>query len=306
MMYVTQLVVYLQLLVVLQKIDVNWDEPFLLLLEVFSIMSLNEFVKSLHVLSCVTYISPTSEFLLQTLAVPAFFMLAPSMHVILMVVPRWRSRRRGNAKLHVLFETIGSLSVLFFIVLCTAVVVPLQCHEHPNGVWTLQTSVKMVCNFTGVHLQLCVIGAVLGLLPLGFLSLCAWAVLHEFPRRVKQGDMSFISAFSFLVLRFSPGHEGFAIFLLLRNMLFALAPVFPSASTSLLLIQALVCSNLFGVSFFKPWRTLHGTYADILASAIFLIVILQAAFFVSDVDKASSSIPGCALDFRLFLHIVWP
>ena len=290
-MYITQLVVYLQLLVVIQKIEVNWGEPFLLILDWLSFLSLDALVKSLHAISCVARLTPTLQFLLQTLAVPAAFMVAPTCtHLFLQTPCALRKRRRGSSKLYVLLETLGSLSVLFFIVLCTAVVEPLQCQEHPNGMSTLQSSVSVFCNFTGVHLHLCIIGGILGLLPLGFLSLCAWAVLCELPRRVQMADMKFMVAFSFLVLRFSPGLEAFAIFLLLRNVLFALAPVLPSASASLLLVHVLICSNFFVVALFKPWRTLHASYSDIAANMIFLVIIFQASFFVSEVDKVASMV----------------
>ncbi|CAE7801240.1 unnamed protein product [Symbiodinium sp. CCMP2592] len=290
-MYITQLVVYLQLLVVIQKIEVNWGEPFLLILDWLSFLSLEELVKSLHAISCVARLTPTLQFLLQTIAVPAAFMVAPTCtHLFLQTPCALRKRRIGSSKFYVLLETLGSLSVLFFIVLCTAVVEPLQCQEHPNGMSTLQSSVSVFCNFTGVHLHLCIIGGILGLLPLAFLSLCAWAVLCELPRRVQMADMKFIVAFSFLVLRFSPGLEPFAIFLLLRNMLFALAPVLPSASASLLLVHVLICANFFVVALFKPWRTLHASYSDILANMIFLIIIFQASFFVSEVDKVASMV----------------
>ncbi|OLP72981.1 hypothetical protein AK812_SmicGene47974, partial [Symbiodinium microadriaticum] len=55
----------------------------------------------------------------------------------LAVVLIWR---RKSWELHLLFETLGSLFVLFFIALCTAVVEPFQCQIHPNGLSTMQSS----------------------------------------------------------------------------------------------------------------------------------------------------------------------
>ena len=77
-------------------------------------------------------------------------------------------------------------------------------------------------------------------------------------------------------------------------MLFALAPVLPSASASLLLVHVLICANFFVVALFKPWRTLHASYSDILANMIFLIIIFQASFFVSEVDKVASMVLSTA------------
>ena len=134
-LYITQLVVCLQLVIVIGKVDITWDEPFVMILEFFSFLSLKELLASLHAISCVTRLPLTAQFLLQALAVPAAFMAAP----IVLHVARalWR---KGGLQLHLLFETLGSLSVLFFIVLCTAVVEPFQCQLHPNGLSTVQSS----------------------------------------------------------------------------------------------------------------------------------------------------------------------
>ena len=40
-------------------------------------------------------------------------------------------------------RSIGALCVLFFIVLCNAVVQPFQCQVHPNGLSTMQSSIQV-------------------------------------------------------------------------------------------------------------------------------------------------------------------
>ena len=99
--------------------------------------------------------------------------------------------------------------------------------------------------------------------------------------------MTFIRACSFLILRFRPGCEAFSVFLLVRNVLLALAPVLPSANASLLLISALLGLNFYLVSSFKPWRSDYACYADLVANTAFLAIIFQAAFFVTEVNRAA-------------------
>ncbi|CAE7945238.1 unnamed protein product, partial [Symbiodinium sp. KB8] len=289
-LFATQLVVCLQLVIVIQKIDITWDEPFLMLMKTFSFLSAEVIFESLSAISCVTRVTSTLQFLMQTLVVPASFMAAP-MVLHLAVVLIWR---RKSWELHLLFETLGSLFVLFFIALCTAVVEPFQCQIHPNGLSTMQSSRGTLCNFEGSHFEMCLLGGILGCLPISFLAFCSWVILVDFPKRLRKADVKFIRACSFLVLRFRPGCEGFSIFFLLRNALFALAPILPAANGSLLTIQCLLCLSLTLSAYFKPWRSVPASCTDICVNAVFLIIVFQGSFFVTGVDQYYSMII-CAL-----------
>ncbi|CAE7207000.1 unnamed protein product, partial [Symbiodinium necroappetens] len=288
-MFGTQLVVCLQLVAIVQKIAIDWEEPFASVLDALNFVSLAELMESLHAISCVARIGPTANFLLQTLGAPCSFMVVPClMHLFRAAVrSKAASSQRGYVDRYVLCETLGSIFVLFFIAQCNAIAEPFQCQSHPNGMWSMRASIGVFCNFSDTHLELCIAGAILSTVPLCFLSACTWAVLVEFPRRLRMVDMTFIRACSFLILRFRPGCEAFSIFLLIRNVLLALAPVLPSANASLLLISALLGLNFYLVSSFKPWRSDYACRADLVANTVFLAIIFQAAFFVTEVNRAA-------------------
>ncbi|CAE7255288.1 unnamed protein product [Symbiodinium sp. CCMP2456] len=288
-MFGTQLVVCLQLVAIVQKIAIDWEEPFASVLDALNFVSLAELMESLHAISCVARIGPTANFLLQTLGAPCSFMVVPClMHLFRAAVrSKAASSQKGCVDRYVLCETLGSIFVLFFIAQCNAIAEPFQCQSHPNGMWSMRASIGVFCNFYDTHLELCIAGVVLSTVPLCFLSACAWAVLVEFPRRLRMVDMTFIRACSFLILRFRPGCEAFSIFLLIRNVLLALAPVLPSANASLLLISALLGLNFYLVSSFKPWRSDYACHADLVANTAFLAIIFQAAFFVTEVNRAA-------------------
>ena len=110
-LYATQLVNCLQMLVLLQKIDVSWGEPFVGLLEAFSFLSLEDVMRFFHAVSCAAPPSPAVQFLIQTVVLPISLMLGPVVvHVArVFCVSRWMPR---SSQWQVLFQCLG-LFLLF-------------------------------------------------------------------------------------------------------------------------------------------------------------------------------------------------
>ena len=173
--------------------------------------------------------------------------------------------------------------MLFFIGLCAALLEPFECVNHPNGVSTMRTATDVVCNFRGEHLSLSLVASVMTLLPIGFFSVCAWIVLRELPNRIHRMDVKFIRSCSFLLSRFRPGNQSFAIFLLMRNAIVALAPILPSTEASSFLVFSMLCLNLCLTALFQPWLSLLATYIDMLANFAFLTILLYGAFYADNV-----------------------
>eukprot|EP00438_Fugacium_kawagutii_P002916 Skav230083 [mRNA] locus=scaffold2569:306570:309736:- [translate_table: standard] len=270
-------------------------EPFLTLIRLFSIVSLDEFIHSLNAISCVTRFSHTWQFLFQTVAVPVAFMTGPVlMHLGHLYMSNRRMKREKKSKmafkLHVLGETFGFLCLLFFIGLCTAVLEPFECVKHPNGLSTMRTAIDVVCNFRDEHLSLALVASFLTLLPIGFFSVCAWIVLRELPKRIHSMDVKFVRSCSFLVSRFRPGNQAFAVFLLMRNAVVALAPVLPSSDAGCFVVFAMLCVNLSLTAMFQPWLSPLASYIDMLANFCFLTIILYGSFFVDNVHGPSGMI----------------
>ena len=70
--------------------------------------------------------------------------------------------------------------MVFFISLCSSLLAPFRCNEHPNGRWTVQAYHAVYCNGEDEHQAMAVVGGVACLVPSGFLAACMWA-----PGRVK-------------------------------------------------------------------------------------------------------------------------
>ena len=142
---------------------------------------------------------------------------------------------------------LALMRLLFYITLSSTLVEPFRCHVHLNDLRTLQTDHDVFCTFSGTHLTTC--------LPISFLAICSHVLLVTLPRRVHVADARLLRICSFLVVRFKPGFENFAIVLLLRNLIFALSPMMPT-SGALFLIGFLLAWSTLLAAFFRPWRSL--------------------------------------------------
>lgn len=182
-------------------------DPFQVLLDIFSFISLDAILNSVDAINCVAKVTPEVEYLIGSLIVPLFFTIGPILAHFNVV---YMMRRAGKAKsfgLHLLWKTLGLFSLIFFISLCSSFLEPFRCNRHPSGLRTLQSSHGVLCGFTGTHRILCLIGGFLCLLPITYLALSCWIILVELPKRVRMADIAFIRACSFLVMRFHPGKE---------------------------------------------------------------------------------------------------
>ncbi|CAE7769849.1 unnamed protein product [Symbiodinium sp. CCMP2592] len=288
--YIGQLAVCVQVVVVMHRMDMEWQEPFLTILRAMSVISVEELMQSLNAVSCVTRFSPTVQFLFQTVAVPLAFMTGPVLvHLHYICIRKMGNRVKKakkevaeGARLHNIAETFGMLCMVFFIVLCTAVLEPFDCVTHPNLASTMRTASDVLCNFRDDHLSLSFAASFLTLLPVGFVALCAWIVLMELPKRIHRMDVKFIRSCSFLFSRFRPGHHPFAVLLLVRNAVVAMSPILPSVAAGCLAIFAMLCLNLCLSAVFQPWLFPLCSYTDMLANVCFLLILLHGAFYVED------------------------
>ncbi|CAE7383850.1 SCUBE3 [Symbiodinium natans] len=288
----SHLITYAQLYAVMSQIQaVNWAEPFLSFLELFKVLSLETMLSSVWSISCITSLTPEANFLTRTLLVPLFFTLGPIISHV--AFTRMAKKSLGMPatqqapKVAWLSGSLGSLCLLFFIMMCFVCLEPFRCNVHPNGLATMQTEHGVFCNFFEQHLRLCIVGGVVMLIPLGFLGLSTWIVTKELPRRVAKGDTEFVRATSFLTMRFKPGYEAFSVAFLLRNLLLAVTPMFSSASVSLLMMGSLLTTSVAMVAYFKPWRSLLTSQVDILGHLVMLVVLLLSGLSVQDQNDSS-------------------
>lgn len=279
----SHLITYAQLFAVMSQIQaVNWSDPFLSFLEFFNFMSLEALLSSLRSINCITSLSAEATFVTRTVLLPLFFALGPIISHMGFAFVGTKSSTQRAPKYAWLFGTLGSLCLLFFIMMCFTCLEPFRCNAHPNGLATMQTEHEVFCDFAGQHLHLCIVAGVMLLIPAGFLAFSAWTIKKELPRRVAKGDIAFVRATSFLTMRFKPGYEAFTVVFLLRNMLLPVASMFSSTSVSLLMMASLLTMSAVLVAYYKPWRALLASQVDMFGNAVLLIVLLLSGLSVQD------------------------
>ncbi|CAK9007449.1 unnamed protein product [Durusdinium trenchii] len=272
-----QLITCSQLFSVMEQVQgIVLEEPFVSFLEFFSFLSLEAVLGSVRSISCVTRVSAEVNLLIRTLLIPCFFALGPLVAQVvlraILAVPKIT-----------LPKTFGFLSLLFYITLSSTFVEPFRCNLHPNGLRTLQTRHEVFCNFSGTHLNMCVISFVVCIPPVGFLALCSYVLLVMFPRRVNDADAHFVRTCSFLITRFKPGCENFTIVFLFRNLMFVLAPMMP-ASGCLFVMGILLVTSIILVAYFQPWRSSVASQLDIVVQLMLLMILLLNSLTVQDVN----------------------
>ncbi|CAJ1351250.1 unnamed protein product [Effrenium voratum] len=286
-----QLFVTCQLFSIVQQIGINWGEPIASWLAITEILT---FKLDYISIGCVTPTHPVAQFATQTFFMLALCGVALLVHITVQIFLGWNRGLKQCWRWSLLARTLGTLCMIFFISVCSSLLTPFRCNTHPNGLSTLQAYFSVFCNGQDAHLHMSLIGGTAFLLPISFLAACTWAVVFELPSRLKHGDMAFVRSCSFLLVRFRPGAEGFAVLFMLRNMLLAILPLVPWVSNRVLLMNLLTCTSLAATAFFKPWRAMLCNSLEIMIGTALIVVMTVGSNFVEDYDK-TAMVVVCAL-----------
>eukprot|EP00439_Symbiodinium_sp_Y106_P044569 s4027_g5.t1 len=297
----SQLVTVIQKLTVIQKFRISWREPVVSILNLFELMSLNLDMLSI---SCVTSMGPVFKYAVRSLIAPIFVCVVVVLHGFNLLI-KGKLTKGGDLEISQLLRTIGSLFLIFYISVFTAILAPFQCNYHPNGRSTVQEYHTVFCDGQDEHLHMSIIGGFATLMPISFLVICTWVTLVELPRRLQEADVRFVRACSFLYIRFRPGAEIFSVLYLTRNALIVLCPLIPSVSTKLVCMNILLYASLTITSFCKPWRVMAGNMLDTLLQICIIVVLDMASVFVGAEVDADTSIAICVFFLVLmFLAIL--
>ena len=129
-----------------------------------------------------------------------------------------------------------------------------------------------------------IIGAFASLVPLAFLSLCAW-VTYSLPRRLRQGDTVFLHTFAFLLFRFRPGAHRYVLVLLLRNFALAVVPMIPDLASEIFASATVVVACILLSVSMLPWAVYQANYLDVAMHTGLLLILILAALQTNAVDE---------------------
>ncbi|CAE7243445.1 RPS6 [Symbiodinium natans] len=299
---VSQLVTLIQQLVVVSKLGIEWHAPVDEILKSLAIFGVD---LDMIALPCVATVGPVLKYVLTVSVAPILAGIALALHLSAVAYKRyvWQGLKVRLDSIQLL-RTLGSLVSLLFIGIFTALVAPFQCNSHPNGRKTIQQYASVFCNLRDAHLQMSVIGAVACLMPLCFLAVCIWIICVELPKRVLRADATYYRACSFLWLRFRPGGERFAIFMLVRNALMVLCPLLPSVSVKLAALNVLLYLSLIAMTLSQPWRVPASNVLDTLLHVGLLVVLYMASLFAGHGVDDASLVQATAIS--LFFMLMMP
>ena len=280
----SQLVTLLQMFGVLKTLTVAWPEPFATIVEVGSLMN---FRLEILNIGCVVSTPPLYRFVGNAFAFVALILGMVVCHLLHVMLFQFAQFRRAHFRQFspALFGAVCTVFMAVYISVCSAVVQPLQCDSHPNGLSTMKAYRQVICwDPEGVHQHMLIIGALASLIPLAFLSLCAW-VIYSLPKHLRKGDTVFLNTFFSLLFRFRPGAHGYVLVLLLRNFGLAVVPVVGDPAAELFASASVVMACvLVGVSW-SPWAVHEANHLDIAMHTGVLFVLFLAALQTNGVDE---------------------
>ncbi|CAE7296102.1 unnamed protein product [Symbiodinium sp. CCMP2592] len=293
-----QLVTLAQVFGIMRRLRIPWEEPFSLLLRASEYLSLDALVYSFSSIQCVLPTSAVEGYLAAASLLPLTFVLS-----LLLVHFAYVCWMRSGLRLDLLAKTVGSFSMLFLISILSSILEPFYCNSHPNGDRTMQSRNDVLCDFRGEHLEICMVAIVICQVPIAFFATCVRILFIDLPKRIQSGDIDFVNACSFLILRCRPGVEVFAVVVLTRNVLLTFSPLIASQAGSLLVLCISLYSTFGGVAFWQPWRTKLATYTDLAMHVGLLLVLDMGKFYTLSVEDGHTLMTICFVASCIIL--VW-
>lgn len=282
-----QMVTLVQQLLIIQQFQIDWVEPFRSIMAALQIVAFD--LDALR-LGCMAPAGSLSNFLCRTFVLPTFCIIAAIIHLLyanFFHTPCWQKRTDVSSpsrkpEMTLLFSTVGTLWLVFFISHGATILAPFRCTEHPSGQLTVQGYEDVICNYGGVHLSMLLIGSINCVLPIGFLAACVWVLCAELPKRIMIADMKFVRACAFLLLRFRPGQGTVTALYLVRNMLILMCPLLPTAAGKVLSMDLLLYVSLLLTASGKPWRNMTCNFLDIGLVSGMLILLDMGSLSVQE------------------------
>lgn len=265
----TQMLTLFQMLAVVGRFEINWREPFSSMLVIMDIISFD--LEMLN-FGCAASMGPVVTFLTRCLFLPMVALITLLVHLLYTLVKREKSWHWNR-----FLRTLGTISMVFFIILFSLLLAPFQCQEHPSGFWTIRRYGTVFCDGTGEQVHMFIVGGLACSMPITFLAICSWAIMVKLPRSLAQSDAHFLEACSFLIRRFRPGTEMFSVIFLVRNAMVAMTPLIFAKSGRLVTMSLLLYVNIMMVAFFKPWRFMVCNLLDMVL-LMGMLVILDMGF----------------------------
>jgi len=273
----SQTVTMAQTFNVLATLQVEWRKPLSSFLAAFSFLAFD--ITELRV-SCHVTANALDSYLLRLFVPVAALVFISILHVF--TTAMWYACHFA-ARLPTFLGAVGSIFNAFCISVVLASLLPLQCMQHPNGLWTIYEAMSELCWEGSRHRSMVIAAAFACLLPISFLVAIVY-ILKSFPQKMREGDVRFLNTAQFLLFRYKPAARWCALFLICRNMLVAVIPVVPDPVYQVVLLQFISLAGLCVLIHWEPCRVVFANVSEVGICLLSLIAGSVAAFFLDDAD----------------------
>lgn len=215
----------------------------------------------------------------------------------------WLQCKHNSLPTSFLVRILGTLMMIFYISVCSSLLTPFRCHLHPSKISTIQSYHEVLCNGSGEHLGMALIGGLMFLMPLSFIAFSWWTVAFRLPKKILEADMAFLRSCSFLIFRFRPGAEVFSVLFLTKNMLLSLLPLIPSASSRVLLMNLLLSCKVALTALSKPWKMKVINLLEVFLGVSLIIIVTLGTLFIEEVDEGPAIVTCMVLLICMFAMI---
>ena len=249
-------------------------------------------------LNCIAVVEPLTMFMGKMFGIVIVFLVLCFIHILHMLV---RHRHNLCTRMYLLVLPAGTVFTCFLLSMVTTITSPLQCHSHPNGLYTLRAYPTVMCWNHGVHLSMIVVSVIALAMPFSFLCGCIFAVI-QLPYRISRADIGFVNGAGFLFSRFRADCHWYTLVPLTRNALIAAVPAVPSAAGQVTFMSVLVLSSLLVTVRIFPWRIQRSNVLDIFVHMLMLMISSLAGFFIKKEDPLVAV--WVSMLFLIFVFIV--
>jgi len=121
-------------------------------------------------------------------------------------------------------------------------------------------------------------------MPLPYLARCV-ALVRQFPRRMRDGDVEFLKNYSFLFVRSRPEVYWFSLVHVARSLAVAVVSIMPGFILQVMSLQVVMFFSLGAVVRFHPWRSRAANVIEIVVISMVMFLCALTSFF-GDVTQA--------------------
>eukprot|EP00419_Tripos_fusus_P079269 CAMPEP_0172946076 /NCGR_PEP_ID=MMETSP1075-20121228/226868_1 /TAXON_ID=2916 /ORGANISM="Ceratium fusus, Strain PA161109" /LENGTH=702 /DNA_ID=CAMNT_0013807527 /DNA_START=484 /DNA_END=2592 /DNA_ORIENTATION=+ len=123
-------------------------------------------------------------------------------------------------------------------------------------------------------------------------------VVRSFPARVRDQDVQFLKAWSFVFMRYTPQAYGFLLFHMFRGFCISVVPLFPNYVAQSLMVQIVLVVSQTTTLLYRPWSAMLANVVDSILIASIVLLVTLAGLFEEEVDTLF--VAWCALGVLTF------